>query len=155
MGPSPLTLERCFFSKVAIESTLAKETLPPACIKTRIMTLKAPEDPFRFQVHLTVNLTQNSEKPPGYHGALEVVGLFRIAESISEEKRESTIAINGATLLFGMAREMICTVTARGPWGMFVLPIVSFAGLKPSHKEVSVSPEENEGDRPAATTTET
>ncbi len=135
MGPSPLTLERSFFGKVAIEATLAKETLPPACIKTTIRTLRYAEEPLRFQVHLNVALTQDSEKPPGYHGEVEVIGVLRIADTVPEEKRESITAIHGATLLFGMAREMICTITARGPWGMFVLPIVSFAGLKPARKE--------------------
>ncbi|HOG93304.1 MAG: preprotein translocase subunit SecB [Candidatus Cloacimonetes bacterium ADurb.Bin088] len=134
MGPSPFTLERAFFRKIAIQASLEKGAVPPKSIKTKIKTAQNPSDPLRVQIILTVALAADSQPPAGYFGEVELVGLFRISEKIPAEDRERLTAINGATLLFGMAREMICTITARGPWPMFVLPVVSFAGLKKLEK---------------------
>jgi preprotein translocase subunit SecB len=134
MGPSPFTLERAFFSKVLIETSLAQGAEPTKSIKSKIKTAKAPSDPLRFQVSLSITLAKGAEQPAAYYGEVDVVGLFRISDEIAPEERERKTAIHGATLLFGMAREMICTITARGPWPMFVLPVVSFAEL---HKSVT------------------
>lgn len=139
MNPSPFTLERAFFRKIAIEASLEKGAVPPKNIKTKIKTAKARSDPLRFQIILTITLAKDSQNPAGYYGDVELVGLFRISEKISADDRERMTAIHGATLLFGMAREMICTITARGPWPMLVLPVVSFAGLKKSDKDQTAS----------------
>jgi len=132
MSPSPLALERAFFRKVAIESTLEAETAPPQKIETLVTVGMDPHQPLRFQVSLTVRVLKGGEKPSGYVGEIEVIGIFVISESVTGEKREQLVAVHGSTLLYGMVREMVFNVTARGPWPMFTLPVVSFADMRPT-----------------------
>jgi len=46
------------------------------------------------------------------------------------EKREPLMQITGASLAYGMIRETVANLTARGPHGTYLLPSVSFLETK-------------------------
>jgi len=130
MTPSALTLERAFFSRVALHASTDAAAKPAPTFETSVAAGFNPTNPMRFQITITVRLVPEVSVPCAYAGDVEVQGFFSVAEAVPPEHRERFALVHGSTLLFGMVREMICTVTARGPWPMFVLPTASFSDLQ-------------------------
>lgn len=132
MKPSLLQLERSFFTKIELDADLTA-TEAPQKFASRISSGAAEDDPLRFQVTLAVSFGPEDRErgKSSYRGELEAVGMFKIAEQVPEDQRARTVVVSGCTLLFGMIREHLALLTARGPWPMFVLPTVTFQDLKP------------------------
>lgn len=61
-----------------------------------------------------------------YIFSLGLVGMFEISPKFEEAGIERLIRINGPSVLFGIAREIVREQTARGPDGSFILPSASF-----------------------------
>jgi preprotein translocase subunit SecB len=61
-----------------------------------------------------------------YSFALEVVGFFHVVAEFPEDKVERLVKTNGATMLYGIAREVVRDFTSRGPHAGMMLPSVSF-----------------------------
>jgi preprotein translocase subunit SecB len=132
MQPSVLQLERSFFRRIEISASPTASAVPPKLIEADVSSGRAAENPLRYQVTLVIRILDGTEKESGYKGEVEVIGFFTISDSIPDKDRDQIVSVHGSTLLFGMAREMICNITARGPWPMFVLPTVTFQDLKPA-----------------------
>lgn len=129
MTPSALTLERAFFTRVALNASTDAGAKPAPTFETSVSAGTDPANLRRYQITIVVRLLAESGVPCAYAGEVEVQGFFAVAEVVPTENRERFALVHGSTLLFGMLREMICTVTARGPWPMFVLPTASFSDL--------------------------
>lgn len=129
MTPSALTLERAFFTRVEISASIDPAAKPTPTFETSVSAGADPANPRRFQVTVAVKLIPENDTAAAYAGTLEAQGFFAVAEAVPTEHVERLAVVHGSTLLFGMVREMLCTVTARGPWPMFVLPTASFADL--------------------------
>ncbi|HVU31795.1 MAG TPA: protein-export chaperone SecB [Opitutaceae bacterium] len=131
MKPSVLQLERAFFRRVEVNAQLGGAPSKNQDIATTVSSGRAADNPLRFQVTLIVQLLDSAEKHAGYHGSVEVMGYFTLSDAVPEKDRDRTVVVHGCTLLFGMVREMVCAVTARGPWPMLTLPTMSFHDLVP------------------------
>lgn len=87
-------------------------------------------------MRVTIHAAEEST-PPAYTGHIELSGYYRVHENY-ESDPERLIRITGASMLYGVAREMVSAVTARGPHGLLTLPSVSFyeeaAKKKPAGK---------------------
>lgn len=129
MNPSSLQLERAFFRKVLVEALPRKPSTQPLTIESGVSAGRNDTNPARYQVSLTVRLPETAAEGAGYSAHIEVVGLF-LADAIPPTDRERLVPAHAATLLFGMVREMLASLTARGPWPMVTLPTVSFAGIQ-------------------------
>ena len=129
MQPSALQLERSFFRRIDITAQLDAGAVPPQTIEAGVTSGRAADNPLRYQVTLVVRLPDTVGKTNGYRGEVEIIGQFSIAESVPEPERDRTVAVVGSSLLYGMVREMIANLTARGPWPMVVLPTVTFNDL--------------------------
>jgi preprotein translocase subunit SecB len=137
MTPSALTLERAFFTKIEITASLDAAAKPTPTFETSVSAGADPANPRRFQVTVSVKLIPETGTPAAYSGNLEAQAFFSVVEAVPTEHVERLAVVHGSTLLFGMLREMLCTVTARGPWPMYVLPTASFADLVPPPKLAS------------------
>lgn len=133
MRLSDLKLERCFFSKIHIEATPAEISHSKNGIfetNTEIVPVKEKEH--SRQVTLTVRLASVAgSEPSPYVGELKVVGIFQVAPEYPAEKQETLVAVNAPAVLYGMAREMISNITARGPYPIVCLPTVTFIDQDP------------------------
>lgn len=49
------------------------------------------------------------------------------------------VVVNGTSLLWSAIRELVCTLTARMPAGLVMLPTVNFQDLKRQHREAEAS----------------
>jgi preprotein translocase subunit SecB len=71
-----------------------------------------------------------------YEFRLELVGFFRCSvEGIEPETEERMVRINGASMLYGIAREIVRANTERGPWSGVMLPTISFYEPPPETSE--------------------
>jgi preprotein translocase subunit SecB len=70
-----------------------------------------------------------------YLGEIAVVGTFVIDPEYPESKLMDLVYMNGGSLLYGMAREILCNITSRGIHGPLLLPTLdarSFIPEKPT-----------------------
>ncbi len=127
MKPSPLRLDRHFVSHIHVDASPGathkgelRVDVKPTC------TQRKKDDPLQWMVSLRVEFATTGKEPPAYSGNCEFVGLFTVSDKFPKDKVEQLVRVNGASLLYAAAREMIAGITARGPWPMIILPSVSF-----------------------------
>src|SRR5260370_6646928 len=126
MSQSVLQLERYFISKVQIEA-VQKSSFPTEIgASTKLEVARNNQEPHRYVVSLTVTLAACDQKPPPYVGEVQVIGFFQVDPELSADKQAQIASVNAASILYGVAREMIANVTARGPWPAVTPPCVTF-----------------------------
>ena len=131
MTPSPLQLESSFLLHTEVK---AAEKIPAEAgqtIKTRIRIGRSPENELEWNVILGVTFGRNGKIVDApYHGDVAVEMRFLLHPDYPTEKREPLMQITGASLAYGMIRETVANLTARGPHGTYLLPSVSFLETK-------------------------
>ncbi len=93
---------------------------------------KAPRTGNRWQVTLDVR----HQPAPGvnfpYSYRVVMVGQFGVSDNVKPEDEERFVRIHGASVLYGMAREIVRALTGRGPYRSVIIPTVSFYEQKPA-----------------------
>jgi len=134
---SALRLEKHFFTKIELRPNMDAKPGGASSLACGVQTAKATDDPTRYQITLTVTLDHNTaaSAKSHYSGVIEVVGFFRVAKGYGDDP-ERLVNISGSSLLYGAAREMVCNLTARGPWPMLTLPTMNFTPQDGPKKEL-------------------
>jgi preprotein translocase subunit SecB len=130
MKPSPLQLERHFFTRVLLEAHLDGKREAANHSRCEVEVGQATDNPKRFQLIMRFWLLSPPDKKSKYTGEFHAVGLFRVADAWPKEKEMELVQANGAALLFGAIRELISNLTARGPWPQVTLASVTFVDSK-------------------------
>lgn len=73
----------------------------------------------------------NADAAP-YIGEISVAGIFSLDPSFPAEKTEEMVYLNGGALLYGMARELLSSLTSRGIHGAILLPTLDARCFLPS-----------------------
>ncbi|MDL5046545.1 protein-export chaperone SecB [Oscillatoria amoena NRMC-F 0135] len=97
-----------------------------------LCTLVNPETN-RWDVVLTLQHDVNQEKNQPYSFKLHLIGNFEVLKGYPEDKRTKLVEVNGPSILYGIAREIIRSTSAQGPFRSLLLPSVSF--YPPKEKE--------------------
>jgi preprotein translocase subunit SecB len=90
---------------------------------------KAPNADRLWQVTLDVRHQPGPETNFPYAYRVVLVGQFSVA-AWSQTDEERTVRIHGASVLYGMTREIVRVLTGRGPFRPVILPTVSFYDQK-------------------------
>jgi preprotein translocase subunit SecB len=127
---SPLSLKACSFSKVIVEAT----TTPPAqktdvSIALTVGLAPIVGDLFVMTLEVQFGPPEGTSRPPGYNGTVMVTGQFEVDATVPPKGREDFLKREGSPVLLSAAREMIASITARGPWKQFILPVTGFEFL--------------------------
>lgn len=153
MRPSPLLLERYFFSEVAL--TASKEFKPEELvritdeyIKVEHRTKGTDAESRLWECTLRVQFQAPPEANAPYAFVVECVGLFKIANAWPSEKDEWLAKTNAPAVLFGMAREFIRSLMCAGPFSAILLPTVNFTDA--ADKVVSTEKSSEVGAAPSA-----
>ena len=146
---APLDCDHYYISKVLLESNLGYD--PEKSTELPLSSLKIDSNVKRCESHkgsvlwhLTLSVSQKVSKAKNapYNFCIELVGDFRVHPNFPEDKAQRLIEVNGSSILYGVAREMLRTLSCGGPFGGMLLPTMSFAShndfLKPSKEDVSV-----------------
>jgi preprotein translocase subunit SecB len=97
------------------------------------------ETDHRWQVVLEVRHQPSPATNFPYSYRVVLVGQFSVAASVMADEEERTVRIHGASVLYGMTREIVRVLTGRGPYRPVLIPTVSFYDQK-APAAVSVAP---------------
>lgn len=128
---APLQLERYVFTKLEIEANpdyAPREVASDNPIKLRldIGLGEHNEDATKFQVIVGIDDLRSESGALPYRISLQVVGQISAAKDFKPDDLKKLVQVNGASMLYSAAREMVLLVTGRGPWPAFQLPTISF-----------------------------
>ena len=76
----------------------------------------------RYRLALRFKAVSDTPKPIGYVVQAEIVGLFRFPEGMEQAKMDFLIRLNGCTILYGILRGQIASLTGVFPQRKLVLP---------------------------------
>jgi len=83
----------------------------------------APGD---WQVALKVAFSPSEDSNAPYSFSAEIVGLFSVHESIAVDKVYAFVNANATSVLYSTLREIVYTITAKGPYFPLLLPTLCF-----------------------------
>jgi preprotein translocase subunit SecB len=145
MKPSPLHLEGYFVKELAVEVNPSFEKRqaitawmgyhyqPDDLFEPDVVTFDASgfyaskkDDPLRRVCALTIVSDRKPRKKVPYFFRITLEGYFQICPSYPTERIEILFHANAPGLLYGAAREILASITGRGPFPAIVLPSISF-----------------------------
>lgn len=131
MKASPLVLHDYYVAELtfSVNPEFASEQPTELCmddlaVEQRLTPIEKQDRQWQIALQIRQQVVPGKNTP--YAFALVIVGLVEVVEGCPEEKRKSLVEINGASMMFGAAREIIRAITSRGPFQQILLPSVSF-----------------------------
>lgn len=140
MKPSPLLLEGTFLEEVSFlanpeYSKDGNSEYPSDWDKafgdwglaSNVAVSKASDNPERYGVRLLVNLGKSdAEVESPYTIKIVMVGMFSVRDNINITDKLKFVYANGAAVLYGAIRDLVFTLSSRGPSFPLLLPAVMF-----------------------------
>ncbi len=131
MKLSPLQLEAYFTTEITFRANPEFAVGQPCKIGPNDLDVLAecarlPNSPDRWQVTLRLKFQPGPAVNSPYYFALQIVGVLWTAPSLPPERVEPLVRTNGPSMLFGVARELVRDLSARGPYSPLLLPSLSF-----------------------------
>ena len=114
-------------------------------------------DPLSFRMTMDIRVAEagyTAETNAPYSIALTIIGYFLFTEGTTEETKARMMNLNGASILYGIARGFVGQATGASRHGQFVLPAVNFIELLRQRQE-SKTPERRAVAAPAEAQTGT
>jgi preprotein translocase subunit SecB len=94
------------------------------------MTLLQEHNDFSdYGLRLILALSPKEEAATPYEVRVGVVGSVRMHGGGTSEKRQKLALVNGISLLCGVVRDLVASVTSRSRHGQMLLPTLNFAKL--------------------------
>lgn len=97
----------------------------PEFIPEITVNFNPPDKGNIYQLALEIDVQPDDEDhllPYNVH--LVAIGMFRVAPGWDDPVK--MILVNGTSILYSAARELIITITSRGPWAPLILPTYNF-----------------------------
>jgi preprotein translocase subunit SecB len=133
MDIAPIQLVDYFVHSIHVEALPSYDSSKPP--ELDITALKVTKAVFRaddasersFGLELTIKQDAVEEKNLPYAYELRMVGFIEVLpKNLSENKMRRMVEINGPSMLFGAAREILRAATGRGPYGHVLIPSTTF-----------------------------
>lgn len=116
-------------------------------IQSDVRQLKA-ESPETCGTGWLVRLEIQQTIPEGrnvpYEFSLDITGVVAAHPSLQGDQLERAIEVNGPSMLFGAAREIIRAATGRGPFAPVIIPSTNFFQRLPTKKEKALQAPQTE-----------
>ncbi len=127
---SPLQLKSHSFTHIVLRARQNGSADAPVVLEPLVHCQPDANDEKLWHMVLTLRLEDASpDKPFVYEAEVQVVGVAEIRDVVQPDKREQIIRVNGMSLLFSAAREMLLNLSARSVHGPLSLPVVNFNEL--------------------------
>lgn len=157
MNQSPLRLERYVLLAIKLEPAANSEPAESGYqvdfdkadfrVGVNFSPIEISAGETRFAVDLTLEAKPKAETVGfSYNFFLQMIGFFD-GQRIPEDKRNELVIVNGASMLYSAARELLLGLSARAIGGTVLLPSLSFAYLA---KQVRQKALRNEDDPEAS-----
>ena len=136
MRPHNVKLVKYFFPETSVKASQDHDTegridSTEQSVSVEIVEIPSMDNQHTVKVRL-ISDDEGSENAP-YSYQIEAFGIFEAASTESEELLEAykenfqPVAVQ---ILFGAIREHLATVTARGPWGNFIVGVLNIKADK-------------------------
>ena len=138
MATSPLRLEQLVYDRVVVKARRDYDAAADATgeVHTAVRFSQIDDDEFLWRVELQATVSQGAAAPaPKYEIDVRAVGLFRVHPEYPQERVAKLIGITGTSILYSGLRDFLMSITARGPWGPFMLPTTSFIDVEPKAED--------------------
>jgi preprotein translocase subunit SecB len=140
MKPAPLNLEYYYAESFEFSINPQFNRKQPPELRwedfqvTPNMEVLAPEQEalfdkelMRVQIRLKVRFQPTHKGNFPYTFRIDLIGVFNASITATNTDPLSLLQVNGSSILFGAAREMVANFTSRGPFRGILLPSISFA----------------------------
>jgi hypothetical protein len=141
MKPAPINLLDYFATEIALTANPEFDANHPLEFRAgdfvaEPTVLRSPSGAIerRWQVSLEIRHSLGEGVNYPYSYRVRLVGFFRAEDWLMAESEERTVRIHGASVLYGMAREIVRALTGRGPHRAVLIPTVSFYDPPPAVK---------------------
>ena len=140
MAMLPLQLEELVFDTVRLETNSEHdpENGTVSRVEFDVQFGRTAEDAGLWRVELTVEVCEEEDRPsPPYDLLVCGVGFFRVDPECRPELVPKLVAAEGTATIYASIRELVLTLSGRGPWGSYLLPSVSLGDLEPQRQDES------------------
>ena len=138
MKLSPIQLLDYHVTSISVEACASFKRdkpmdLDPADLSVSAQTkLLDDGDEPRWAVSLALRHEPTEGKNVPYRLSIDMVGLVTAVAKKADDAINHAVEVNGPSMLFGAAREILRDATARGPHGPIIIPSASFFTAPPS-----------------------
>lgn len=77
--------------------------------------------PNAYAVEVTLSLDKDNSVNPPYFFTLHAFGIWTMAADAPPDATQAVLTATGVPILIGAIREHLAALTARGPWGPFIM----------------------------------
>ncbi len=98
-----------------------------------------------WEASLSLRIQPRAEANAPFYISLQLSGLVRALPELQSDNVEQLMRVNGASLLYGVAREVVRQVTALGPFSPLLIPSVTFRPDPPAVATPALPPEKSVG----------
>ena len=88
---------------------------------------KLENAPNRFGLMVSVRTDNATSKNPPYNFVIEAYGIFTVNNLSDPEAMSKFVFDNGLPMIVGAIRERLADMTARAPWGRFLINTVNLS----------------------------
>ncbi len=132
MELAPFQLTDYFVPSIRVEAALDYTPEKPADLDVEALELEhscvpqgVPKER-QFIIEMTIRQKASKGKNLPYTYEIQLVGFVLAHPDFPAEKLQHAVEVNGPTMLFGAAREIIRAATGRGPYGPVLIPSTTF-----------------------------
>lgn len=131
MKLSPIQLEAYALSDLAYRANQEHKPGQPSVYRDEDIVVdhgcvRTVEDTNVWTVTVALRIQPRAEANAPYYVSLQLSGLVRALPELQSDNVELLMRVNGASLLYGVAREVVRQVTSIGPFAPLLIPSVSF-----------------------------
>jgi preprotein translocase subunit SecB len=127
---SPLQLKEHRFTHLRVTSIEGGSPTAEPSLKPGIWYESVPNTADQWKLVLTLQLASaDPAKPYAYEAEIKIQGLVQVKDGFMQAKKEQLALVNGLSILYSAAREMLLNITSRSAYGAVSLPTLSFVAL--------------------------
>ena len=127
---SPLQLKRYAFASISLRAIHKGSQQGAATLEPTAQCVPDPKNPNCWHLALAIKIgSGDQEKPFLYEGDVQIVGEVEVHDSFPADKRDQFVRVNGTSLLYSAAREMVLNLSARFVHGPLSLPVMNFVAF--------------------------
>jgi preprotein translocase subunit SecB len=124
---SPLQLKEHGFTTVRVQAIEAGSVTAEPSLTPTIWFEQVPGSLNQWRLILNLQLgSEDTGKPFAYEAEIKLQGLVQVNDGFPPERKEQLALVNGFSILYSAAREMLLNITARSGNGAVTLPTISF-----------------------------
>jgi len=133
----PLRLDGYFVTELSVKANarfFEAQARPDIVPDVTVGSMEKKTEDDRFGLHLTIEVASTTDAVQPYEIKVGLFGMFCVDKEVPQAERPALIVHNGAHVLYGAARELVLSLTSRGPYGAVMLPLKHFSHYRSTHE---------------------